>query len=175
MRRLRIVGATACCLVLLLSSHRGWTASNEGGISTDLKNEKLIRGMYEDLVEAWNRHDVPALGNLWAIDGDHLEPDGTRAKGRDGVTKLFRHQHDTFFNDSVLDMNLQDVWFHGDDLSIVDGTYELKGARLPNGTEIPPRRGHFTSVLIFEDGRWQVAASRLMIPTQLPYKDKGPA
>jgi uncharacterized protein (TIGR02246 family) len=77
--------------------------------------------MYEDLIEAWNRHDVPALSKLWAIDGDHLEPDGTRAKGRDGVTKLFRHQHDTFFKDSTLDMNLQDVWFHGDDLSIVDG------------------------------------------------------
>jgi len=161
--------------MLLLSSHRGWTASNEGGISADLKNEKLVRAVYEDLIEAWNRHDVPALSKLWAIDGDHLEPDGTRAKGRDGVTKLFRHQHDTFFKDSTLDMNLQDVWFHGDDLSIVDGTYELKGARLPNGTEIPPRRGHFTSVLIYEDGRWQVAASRLMIPTQLPYKDKGPA
>jgi len=175
MRRLRIVGATACCLALLLSSHRGWTASNEGGISTDLKNEKLIRRMYEDLVEAWNRHDVPALANLWAIDGDHLEPDGTRAKGRDSVAKLFRHQHDTFFKDSVLDMNLEDVWFHGDDLSIVDGTYELRGARLPNGSELPARRGRFTSVLIYEGGHWQVAASRLMIPIPLPYKDRGPA
>ena len=170
MQRLRIVGATACCLVLLLGAPRGWTASNEGGISSDLKNEKLVRAVYEDLIEAWNRHDVPAVSKLWAIDGDHLEPDGTRVKGRDAVGKLFRHQHDTVFKESVLDMNLQDVWFHGDGMSIVDGTYELKGAKLPNGTEIPPRRGHFTSVLIYEDGRWQVAASRLMIPTQLPYK-----
>jgi hypothetical protein len=53
-------------------------------------------------------------------------------------------------------------------MSIVDGTYELRGARLPNGTELSPRRGHFTSVLICEDSRWQVAASRLMIPMQLP-------
>ena len=175
MRRLRIMGATACCLVLLFGAQRGWPASNEGGISTDLKNEKLVRAVYDDLIDAWNRHDVDALSKLWAIDGDHLEPDGTLAKGRDAVTKLFRRQHDTFFKQSVLDMNLQDVWFHGDGLSIVDGTYELKGAKLPNGTEIPPRRGHFTSVLIFEDGRWQVAASRLMIPTQLPYKEKSPA
>ena len=171
MRRLRITAATACCLVLLLGAqHRGWTASNEGGISSDLKNEKLVRQVYEELIDAWNRHDVGAVSKLWAIDGDHLEPDGTRAKGRDAVTKLFRHQHDTVFKESVLDMNLQDVWFHGDGLAIVDGTYELKGAKLPTGADIPPRRGHFTSVLILEDGRWQVAASRLMIPTQLPYK-----
>ena len=170
MRRLRMIGITACCLGLLLSAPRGWTASNEGGISTDLKNEKLVRQMYEDLIEAWNRHDINAVSRLWAIDGDHLEPDGTRAKGRDAVTKLFRHQHDTVFKDSTLDMNLQDVWFHGDNLAIVDGNYELKGAKLPSGTELPPRRGHFTSVLLYEDGRWQVAASRLMIPMQLPYK-----
>ena len=171
MRPLRIMGATACCLVLLLAAqHRGWTASNEGGISTDLKNEKLVRQVYGELIDAWNRHDVAAISKLWAIDGDHLEPDGTLAKGRDAVTKRFRRQHDTVFKESTLHMDLQDVWFHGDSMSIVDGTYELKGAKLPNGTEIPPRRGHFTSVLIYEDSRWQVAASRLMIPTQLPYK-----
>jgi len=169
MRRVRITAA-ASCLVLLLGAPRAWTASNEGGISTDLKNEKLVRQAYEELTDAWNRHDVPALARMWAIDGDHLEPDGTLAKGRDAVTKLFRRQHDTVFKDSALDMNLQDVWFHGDNIAIVDGTYELKGAKLPNGTELAPRRGHFTSVLIYEDGRWQVAASRLMIPTALPYK-----
>ena len=168
MRRLLI--ATACCLGLAFGVTRAWTASNEGGISTDLKNEKLVRAMYEDLIDAWNRHDVPAVARLWAIDGDHLEPDGTVAKGRDAVTKLFTRQHESVFKESTLDMNLQDVWFHGDNLAIVDGSYELKGAKLPNGTEIAPRRGHFTSVLLYEDGRWQVAASRLMIPTSLPYK-----
>ena len=170
MRRVPITVATTCCLVLLLAAPRAWTASNEGGISTDLKNEKLVRAMYEDLIDAWNRHDATAVAKLWAIDGDHLEPDGTIAKGRDAVTKLFTRQHETVFKESVLDMNLQDVWFHGDNLAIVDGSYELKGAKLPNGTELAPRRGHFTSVLLYEDGRWQVAASRLMIPAALPYK-----
>ena len=170
MRRVLITVATACCLVLVLLAPHAWTASNEGGISTDLKNEKLVRAMYEDLIDAWNRHDIPAVAKLWAIDGDHLEPDGTVAKGRDAVAKLFTRQHETVFKESVLDMNLQDVWFHGDNLAIVDGNYELKGAKLPNGAELSPRRGHFTSVLLYEDGRWQVAASRLMIPTALPYK-----
>jgi uncharacterized protein (TIGR02246 family) len=171
MRRGRITGAIACGLVLLLGAPpRGWTASNEGGISADLKNEKLVRQMYEDLTDAWNRHDVSALAGMWAIDGDHLEPDGTRAKGRDAVAKLFRHQHDSVFKETTLDMNLEDVWFHGENMAIVDGNYELRGATLPNGTELAPRRGHFTAVLLHEDGRWQVAASRLMIPMPLPYK-----
>ena len=67
MRRVPITVATTCCLVLLLGAPRAWTASNEGGISTDLKNEKLVRAMYEDLIEAWNRHDAPAVAKLWAI------------------------------------------------------------------------------------------------------------
>jgi uncharacterized protein (TIGR02246 family) len=169
MSGLRFTGAVTG-LALMLGAPSAWGASNEGGISADLKNEKLVRQMYEDLADAWNRHDVQALAAMWAIDGDHLEPDGTRAKGRDAVTKLFRRQHDTVFKETSLDMNIEDVWFHGDNLAIVDGTYALAGARTPNGTELPTRRGHFTAVLLYEEGRWWVAASRLMIPAPLPYK-----
>jgi hypothetical protein len=52
----------------------------------------------------------------------------------------------------------------------VDGGYALSGARMPDGKELPERRGHLTAVLLAEGGQWPIAASRLMIPTELPYK-----
>jgi uncharacterized protein (TIGR02246 family) len=157
-------------LALLAAADRTWAQSNVGGIRTDETNEKLVRKLYDDFSDAWNRHDVPAMTSHWAIDGDHLEPDGTRAKGRDVVQKLFQRQHDTVFKASNLDINVEDVWFHGENIAVVDGGYELTGARLPDGSELPARRGHLTSVLLQEDGRWWIAANRLMIPAQLPYK-----
>jgi uncharacterized protein (TIGR02246 family) len=168
MRRGWITGAFTG--LALLAAEAAWSQSNEGGIATDQANEKLVRKLYDEFADAWNRHDVPSMVGMWTIDGDHLEPDGTRAKGRETVKKLFERQHDTVFKASTLDINLEDVWFVGGEMAVIDGNYELKGARLPNGAELPARRGHLTSVLLHENGRWWIAANRLMIPTQLPYK-----
>jgi uncharacterized protein (TIGR02246 family) len=146
--------------------------SNEGGLAGDVANERLVRELYDDFVAAWNRHDVDALANMWAIDGDHLEPDGTVAKGRDAVRALFAREHATVFGKSRLNLSVADVWFVSGDVALVDGGYEIYGIQTADGTELPARRGHLTSVLINEQGKWWIAASRLMIPTELPYKKK---
>jgi uncharacterized protein (TIGR02246 family) len=144
--------------------------SNEGSIRSDLVNEGTIRKLYAAFTAAWNKHDATAMGKMWAIDGDHLEPDGHLAKGRDAVTKLFAAQHSSVFKDTKLTLTLEDVWFITGDVALIDGSYEVVGAKLPDGKEIPPRKGHLTSVLMKEQDTWWIAASRLMIPTHLPYK-----
>ena len=104
------------------------------------------------------------------LDGDHREPDGTMYKGRDEVLALFRKQHGSFFKDTTLALDIDDVWFITANVALIDGTYTLSGAKLPDGTALPPRKGHLTAVFLKEQGRWWIEASRLMIPTALPYK-----
>jgi uncharacterized protein (TIGR02246 family) len=145
-----------------------------GGTASDVKSEKAIRELYGDFVKSWNKHDVETIATRWAIDGDHVEPDGTVAKGRDAVTQLLTRQHQGVFKNSKLDLTVNSVWMISDSVALVDGTYQLTGAVLPDGSDIPPREGRLTSVLILERNSWSIAASRLMIPTKLPYKPKGP-
>ena len=145
--------------------------SNIGGAATDVKNEKAVRAAYDKFVAAWNRHDAAAMAKMYTVDGDHLEPDGNHVDGRAAVELLFKRQHDTAFADSRLMLSIQDVWFVTQDVALVDGGYALSGARMPDGKELPERRGHLTAVLLTENGEWLIAASRLMIPTELPYKD----
>lgn len=159
------------CVLMLASAGDGRAQSNEGGIESDRRNEKVVRQLYDDFTTNWNRHDAAALSGMWAIDGDHLEPDGTRAKSRAAITQLLKRQHETAFKDTELDLNITDVWFlGGGDIALVDGGYQLAGARTPDGTQLPPRQGHLTAVLLYENGRWWIAASRLMVPAPLPYK-----
>jgi uncharacterized protein (TIGR02246 family) len=169
MRRLsRIV-----CACLLLTAAPTWAQkiSNEGGSAVDVANEKIIRKLYEDFVTLWNKHDVAGLSDMWTIDGDQIEPDGTRSKGRPAVTKLLMKQHTSVFKNSMLKLTIDDVWFISSEVALVDGGYDLTGVVAPDGTEIPERKGHITALLIHEAGnRWLIAASRLMIPTGLPYK-----
>lgn len=146
-----------------------------GGTASDVKSTQSIRDLYTAFVEAWNKHDVAAMSSRWAIDGDQVEPDGQVAKGRDEVTALLKKQHEGVFKKTKLVLTVKSVWMIKDDVALVDGTYELSGAELADGTPIPARKGMLSSVLINEKNTWSIAASRLMVPTALPYKPKTPA
>lgn len=143
-----------------------------GGTTADVKSEKAIRAVYADFASDWNKHDAAKLAARWAIDGDHVEPDGTVAKGRDQVAALLTKQHAGVFKNSTLTLTVNTVWMMSDTVALVDGTYELSGAQLPDGTPVPTRKGMLTSVLLLDKDTWAIAASRLMIPTVLPYKAK---
>ena len=144
--------------------------NNIGGVATDVENEKTIRQLYANFADAWNRHDAAALADNWTIDGDLLEPDGTLVKGRNAIVKLLMAQHTGVFKDTTLALTISDVWFVSGDVALVDGNYQVTGAQAPDGTTLPSRTGHLTAILLNENGRWSIAASRLMIPTALPYK-----
>jgi uncharacterized protein (TIGR02246 family) len=144
--------------------------SNVASIEYDRKEEKRIRELYNAFENAWNAHKVDDMANQWALDGDHQEPDGHIAKGREDVRALFKKQHETVFKNTVLDLSIDAVWFITADVALVEGTYSVAGAVAPDGTELPARQGHLTAVLLKEADTWSIAASRLMIPTQLPYK-----
>jgi uncharacterized protein (TIGR02246 family) len=170
-----IRGALAGVSLVLLAAAATPAAaqSNEGGIASDIANEKAVRALYGQFVLAWNRHDWQALADMWTIDGDHMEPDGAIAKGRDSIAAAFKRGHDGGpFAHTQLQLSLADVWFVSGDVALVDGGYAISGIRTPEGTELPERRGHLTSVLLKEHGKWYITASRLMIPTELPYKKK---
>jgi uncharacterized protein (TIGR02246 family) len=144
--------------------------SNVGGAATDLENEKVIRKLYADFTTHWNKHEVAGLAKMWSLDGDLLEPDGTSAKGRPAIADHLQQQHDTVFKQTTLSLTISDVWFISDDVALVDGGYGISGIRTREGTELPKRSGLLTAILIKEQGQWWIAASRLMVPTTLPYK-----
>ena len=167
----RTVTAAAVTLLLaLFPAHHAHAESNVGGIRSDLRNERTIRKIYEEFTAAWNRHDTKTMGDMWALDGDHLEPDGHLAKGRAEVEALLTKQHATVFKNSHLGLTIDSVWFVSGNVALVDGSYEVSGIQDLEGRPIPTRKGHLTSVLLNERDKWWIAASRLMIPTTLPYR-----
>ena len=144
--------------------------SNVGGIRSDIINEEAVRSLYAEFSAAWNRHDPDGLVALYTIDGDHVEPDGRRVSGQQDLVALFKKQHDSIFGKTTLSLSIDDVWFLGTDVALVDGTYAISGIYDPKGNEIAPRKGYLTALLLSEHGTWRIAASRLMIPASLPYR-----
>lgn len=167
----QVFGASMFALMLLGGVvATAYAQSNESSIGSDQVHEKSIRALYDRFEDAWNRHDTKALGAMWAIDGDHQEPDGRMVKGRAEVEALLAKQHATVFAKTEITLKIKDVWFMTADVALVDGFYSVNGIRDPKGNELPTRSGHLTAILMRERGEWAIAASRLMIPAGLPWK-----
>lgn len=167
----RLVGTLALLSVTLASP--SWAQdppSNIGGIRSDLAKESAIRELYNEFMAAWNRHDAGELAKMWALDGDHVEPDGRHADGRDAILDLLTKQHASVFKKTQLTLGIQDVWFVTEHVALVDGSYEIAGIVAPDGKELPPRKGSLTSILLLEKDKWWIAADRLMIPAPLPWR-----
>jgi uncharacterized protein (TIGR02246 family) len=173
MKSILLIGA-ALCLAGTVAAQTGTPKARvgAGGPRTDLMNDETIRKLYAEFVAAWNAHDAKKMAAMYAIDGDLMEPDGMTAKHRQEVEKHFADEHAGAFKDTELKLTIDSVWFAGQDVALVDGTYMVIGAVDPNGQALPPRKGLLTSVLIKEDGQWRVAASRSMIPIPLPWRPK---
>lgn len=172
MRKLAVIVIGLLCTVRLAGAENAAPKSDVGKLKSDVANESAIRQLYADFTDAWNKHDVKAMTARWAEDGDHVEPDGQMAKGRDQVAALYKKEHETIFKNSHLTLKIDTVWFITQDVALIDGTYELSGVVLPDGTEIPTRKGRLSTNLLYEQGKWWITASRLMIPAVLPYKPK---
>ena len=157
-------------VVAMVGGSSALAQKNMLGLPADVASEKQIHDLYREFTDAWNRHDPAALGKMWIADGDHLEPDGRVAKGREAVTALFKTEHDSVFKKTTLSLTIDSVWLITTEVALADGNYEITGIVAPDGTAIPKRAGHLTSVLLREHGKWGIAASRLMIPAPLPYK-----
>jgi len=157
---------------LLVATCPAHAKANPASPKSDVENDVAVRKLYEQFTAAWNRHDTNAMANMWVEDGDHVEPDGRVAKGRREIEAALKLQHGGIFKNTQLKLTLDSVWFITGDVALVDGTYELSGASDPGGKDIGTRIGRLTSVFLKEGGRWWIAASRLMIPSALPYREK---
>jgi uncharacterized protein (TIGR02246 family) len=166
-KTLRVV---LCSFLFVAAGVQAAGAFGSGMPASDVANEKIIRKLYETFVGDWNAHRVNAMADLWAIDGDHVDPDGRMVKGREEVRALFAKQHEVVFAKTKLTLTVSSVWFITEDVALVDGTYSITGIVDPKGKEIAERKGLLTSIFLKEKGRWQIEVSRLMIPAPLPWR-----
>ena len=171
MKHLLIVAAFICAAgAAMADTAPAAKKSDQGKLKSDLRNEDTIRQLYAEFCDTWNKHDPKAMAGRWLEDGDEIEPDGHVAKGRAEMLKMLTLQHQSVFKNSHLTLTVETVWFITSEVALIDGSYEVTGVQTPDGKDIPARKGHLSSILLQEGGKWWIAASRLMIPTALPYK-----
>jgi uncharacterized protein (TIGR02246 family) len=113
------------------------------------QDEQLIHQVVADWEDAWNRHDMTAMGSLVSDDADFVNVWGMHWHGRELIEKEHADRHRAQFKDSRWITREVRVQFLKPDVALVHFWWAMQ----------PPREGLFTWLLLSEQGQWRIRAA----------------
>ena len=122
----------------------------------DPADEAAVRGLYQQLMDGWNRGSGDAFAAVFAEDGDLVAFDGTHFEGREEIAPFHQELFDKWMKGSRLVGQVKDVRFLSPDVALmhaVGGTV-LRGKSEP----VPERDSIQTLVATRQHGEWRLAA-----------------
>jgi uncharacterized protein (TIGR02246 family) len=130
------------------------------------KEIAAIKQLSLDLDAAWNRHDVIAFSELFLEDADFQYWNGFVLKNQQEVEQYYRTQ---VFKDPPTALRhtstIQRIRFIRPDVAIGDGTVVISREGAPE-SEKPALSCLLTAVGQKKNGKWKIAAVRLMFPAE---------
>jgi len=120
-------------------------------------DEKAIRQLVADFVEAWNKHDAQAFAETFTEDADFTSVRGDSAHGRKAVEDFHAPMFATRFKNThqtAVDIQIR---FLSSDIASVDVRWEMTGALESDGTTIPIRKGLLNWAVTRHGGRWLIS------------------
>ncbi len=132
------------------------------------KDREAIRKLHADFAAAWGRDDARGMAACWAADGDLINPFGRVAKGRRAIERLLAEEHSGFAKGTHMANKVDAIRFLEPGVAVVDVSWLVTGAHAADGAELEPLKGTYAAVMCKSKGRWEVSASRVLIPTPAP-------
>lgn len=149
MKRLTGVVCAAVCLALIASA---------GAQSSDPALEKL-RQSYE---QAWMKGDANAVAALYAEDTLAVNADGVH-HGRAAVAKSLAANFAGPWKGTTLAVQMGKSQPLGPDMTINEGTYEVKGVKGPDGKPLVIK-GSYLNTLVKKGGAWVIVGHMAFAP-----------
>lgn len=107
--------------------------------------------------DAWNAHDMTALGGLFAADATFVNRFGRMVRGIDEIVAMHAPIHETVYSDSTLENEVMDVKLLSDNVAIVHFWSRLfAGEAHPAGTHQVDTL--ILAVLTRHDNGWLISA-----------------
>jgi uncharacterized protein (TIGR02246 family) len=145
-------------LALFLFTPRSAHASPQPDHPTDTKAIRDVEAHWQD---AWNRHDISGLADLFTDDADFITVIGRWCKGKKDFHDYHVRLHQVMFKDSVWKTTDTQIRFLRPDVAIVHVNWTITGDRNADGTPRPASRsGIFTQVMVKQGGHWLITASQ---------------
>lgn len=141
------------CL-LISSSRRAEAAPQTASGPIQDTIEKAV----QNYMDAWNTHDVHAVAMTYTEDCDFVNNFGTLTHGRAQMEATFGPFMSGPYSNTVQTGHIRTIRYLKPDVAAVDVDWEMTGAKNPDGSIRPTRKGIHSLILMKQsDGSWQIA------------------
>ncbi len=121
------------------------------------EDDQTIRKTVAGFEEAWNAHDMKALGKLFAEDAEFINVVGMHWRGRDAIVAAHAAFHETAFRDCRLKTDAVEVRSLGGGHAVAVATVTQDGYTTPAGQVVPKGQFRMTFVLSKTSDGWKIA------------------
>ncbi|QSO48345.1 SgcJ/EcaC family oxidoreductase [Alicyclobacillus mengziensis] len=116
-------------------------------------NERQVKDLYQQLLNAWNNKDARGMADLFTEDGEQIGFDGSQVIGQSEIyahiAPIFEH-HDTAHYVS----KVKNVRFLSDNIAILRA---IAGMVAPGQSDINPNvNTHHTMIATRTEGNWRI-------------------
>jgi uncharacterized protein (TIGR02246 family) len=131
----------------------------EGGEDADSPgeaDETAVRGLYQQMIDAWNAGSGERFAAPFTPDGNLVAFDGVHFRGRDQIATFHQQLFDKWMKGSRLVGDVEEVRFLSPDVALMHavGNTVARGKTRP----APERASIQTLVAVRGDGEWRLAA-----------------
>lgn len=128
--------------------------------STDPALDKLAK----DWAAAFAKGDAKTLAGLYTENAVRVTTDGGMVAGREAIEKEFAANFAGPWKGASIKINLGATKTLNPDTAVVEGTYEVTGAKTPEGEPAPPMKGRYLNTIVKKEGSWLLAGNASMSP-----------
>lgn len=123
--------------------------------SSSSTTESEISQFVDLFVKKWNEHDPKELNELWAENGDLMNPAGEWEKGKANVLKILLREQRGPLRESQMKQEITNIRVLSPTLAWVDAKVELKVPGVPEGLD-----HHIVYLLEKQNNKWRILAAR---------------
>src|SRR3712207_1896155 len=125
-------------------------------ITASPADEAAVRGLYQQMIDGWNRGSGVDFAAAFADDGDLVAFDGTHFKGRKEIESFHQELFDRWMKGTRLVGQVEDLRFLRSDVAVM---HAVGGTVMRGKSEPSPERDSIqTLVATRRDGEWRLAA-----------------
>lgn len=121
--------------------------------------EPEISEFVDLFVKKWNLHDPKELDELWAENGDLMNPSGEWEKGKANVLKILVREHQGVLRKSKMKQEISNILVLSPTMAWVDAKVRLSIPGIPEDLE-KNLDHHLVYLLVKENTQWRILAAR---------------
>jgi uncharacterized protein (TIGR02246 family) len=156
---------------LATAARHGHAANN-----SEDKDRAAITHAVQNYMDMWNKHDVHAVSMTYTEDCDFVNNFGDLTHGRAGMEATFGPFMTGVYSETHQTGTVRSIRFMKPDVAAVDVDWEMTGAKNPDGSMRPTRKGLHSLIMTKQsDGSWLIAVMHVHEFTATPRLASPPA